>query len=75
MYHRQNSVQLVSPYLLEPEVSYSKSITWACRALGTTWKAEGEETNRVKGNPVPFADSDANTNKIGKVCSIVLNIK
>jgi hypothetical protein len=67
MYHRQNSIQLVSPYLLEPEVGYSKSITLAWRALGTTWKAEGGETNRRNGNPVPTAESDANTNKKGKV--------
>jgi len=67
MCHRQNSIQLVSPYLSELEVSYSKSITWACRALGTMWKAEGGETNRRNGNPVPIPDFDANTNKIGKV--------
>jgi hypothetical protein len=52
---------------LELEVSYSKSITWVLRALGTTWKAGGGETNRRKGNPVQIADSDANTKKIGKV--------
>ena len=67
MYHRQNSIQLVSPYLLEPEIGYSKSITLAWRALGSTWKAEGGETNRRNGNPVPTAESDANTNKKGKV--------
>jgi len=65
MYYHQNSIQLVSPYLFEPEVSYSKSITLAWRVLGTTWENEGGETNRRNGNPVPFADSDANTNKIG----------
>jgi hypothetical protein len=65
--HRQNSIQLVFPYFLELEVSYSKSITWACRAFGTMWKAEGGETNMRKGNPVPIADFDANTNKIRKV--------